>query len=65
MLYHTSSKATYQHFLKRYSTMKQKNTKLIIYAALIALLVAIFYLSIHQITPVSEHIEQDISANIH
>ena len=45
--------------------MKQKNYKWMIYGILFALLVAIFYLSVHEITPISEHIEQNISANIH
>lgn len=44
--------------------MKQKNSRWIIYTILFALLVAVFYLSVHEITPLSKHIEQDISVNM-
>ena len=44
--------------------MKQKNYKWLIYSVLFALLVAVCYLSIHEITPLSEHIEQNISVNM-
>ena len=44
--------------------MKQKNYKWMIYAVLFVLLIAVCYLSIHEITPLSEHIEQDIAVNM-
>lgn len=44
--------------------MKQKNSKWIVYIILFALLGGIFYLGLHDITPVSKHIEKDISTSI-
>ncbi|MBO7097696.1 MAG: hypothetical protein J6W11_03555 [Alphaproteobacteria bacterium] len=44
--------------------MKQKNSKWIVYIILFALLGTIFYLSMHKITPVAQHIEKDITASI-
>ena len=44
--------------------MKQKNSKWIVYIILFILLGAVFYLSVHKITPVAQHIEKDIEANL-
>ena len=44
--------------------MKPKNSKWIIYIVLFALFCAVFYLSIHKITPLSEHIEKDMTVSI-
>ena len=44
--------------------MKQKNPKWIVYFILFALLGAVVYLSVHDITPISKHIEKDISVNM-
>jgi len=44
--------------------MKQKNYKWIFYFVLIALLGAVLFLSLKDITPLSERIEKDITVNI-
>ena len=44
--------------------MKQKKSKWIVYIVLCVLFGAISYLSIHEITPLSKHIEQDITINM-
>jgi len=44
--------------------MKQKNSKWLIYIVLFLLLGGVFYFSVHDITPVSKHIEKEISINI-
>ncbi|MBR6409654.1 MAG: hypothetical protein IKS23_05410 [Alphaproteobacteria bacterium] len=45
--------------------MKPKNSKLFIYIILFVLLGAIAFLSLHNITPLSERIEKDVTVNIH
>ncbi len=45
--------------------MKQKKSKWLVYAILIALLGGVFYFSMHDITPVSKHIEKDLTVNLH
>ena len=44
--------------------MKQKNSKWIVYVILFAILGAVIFLSAHDITPVSQTIEKDISVKI-
>jgi len=44
--------------------MKHKNSKWIVYIVLLALLGGVFYFSVHDISPVSKHIEKDISLKI-
>lgn len=45
--------------------MKQKNTKWVLYFIMLVLLGGILYLGLHNVTPVSKHIEQEIKTGTH